>query len=449
MIHRLVVVASIAWLGCGRGLAPPSGASPLVPYSASVCQSFTVPDESGIVLASVQGEYGAKQDLAFVRADGSVFIGATFGADRAAARDYIYISDIEVVVQDEYILAHRGADGVVLFDRRGVVIQRAPSREEMLPALVERQMWSMVDELDGWNVRGLPSGGQVPVDRWTDAEGRVLGWLDPATLEVRALEVASGIDTSQLIWTGDAFSGVVVRDGVASLVRISSNETRFSTIPGYAGEPHLQIKETKGRWAHLWSYEADREWIADLSSGDVRAITKKPPPGFQRFEPDALPGTSRLTFDLAEDGGLFGTFRDASSAGRFHSPDGSNNWVRLADPVTQVRYVSGWSQTGTQIVVALEPGAATNSPVAPWEPSTPGAAPLLAGTSTQLARGGVTRLLPRGSSLLSRGVSRSGLCAGYEDSDVEGRKRLSVLDVGTGATTHVDQIGPWGAVWIE
>jgi hypothetical protein len=385
MNNRLaLLLASVVLAACGQvtddaseasppasGSMPPSGSSSAGPILDIDSPCDFSQSSSRVVLAATTGPYGGKQELYFVRANGETILARTFGGERAETRSYIYIGNVEINRRGDYLLATRGADGASVFDLAG--------------------------------------------NRLLDA-----ATIAAATtfLESRGVAIEEETPRITVETTGDGVPVAVIRRPQEPL-RVS--------VPDYRGEPYVRVESVRGDWALLSSYDADRTWRVNLATGDIAAMSKATPPGFQQFGAYQVAGP-RLYFTLDDDGGFLATLRDPYAGGVYHSPDGVTGWSRIGSAARDVKNVAAGAQAkGTYVIAAYTTGPDT----APWSVAPADYGPVVSGAFDELVRpsSGKSYHVPRG----AVSVSSDGRCAAYVGASSDGVEKVSILDVESGA----------------
>ncbi len=438
-----VVGVAVLLSGCGRGAPvwPPQVIEPPAPVTP-ICAALEAAP-SRVVLAGVTGEYGCVQQLRFVHADGTLSIAGSLGEKRAHPASCIYISDIEVSADGDYILAERLTDGAMLFDRSGVLLVQTESLETMRPVLLARKLWGLLDVANGYQVLGKPIRGRVPVEHYDSGSGHFRGWMNAVDLSVTAISPSVPLGSAEVTFVGDSFGAVVQANGSAQWLKMTPDETTLNPVPDYRGETYVNVKDRRDDWVVIGSYEANRSWRVRTSIGAVELLAPAVPASMTQFRYAASTPGSRLYLDLDDDGGFVDTFRNAYAAGMFHSPDGVRDWTLIGREVTGLQTLYGRGARGTYVVTSSTQ-VSSGEPIASWAAAPVSVPAPLTGSITQVVRPstGVSVQLPATAGVM---VSQRGVCVSH----FTGNADVAVTDMNTGLTQSVAGFNGSRLTWLE
>lgn len=360
----------------GSSATPPSSAATGAVDEEIASSCDFAQSSSRVVLAATVGPYGGKQEVYFVRANGTVVLGRTFGAERAESRGYIYIGDAKVTRHGEHLVATRDSDGASVFDLAGNSFFEGATAESATAFLLSR------------GVAVADDAPRITVE--TDADGTPVAVLRRPQEPIRV------------------------------------------RLPDYRGEPYVRVESVRGDWALVGSYDADRSWRVNLKTADIAPMSKATPPGFQQFGAYQVAG-ARLYFTLDDDGGFLATLRDPYAGSVYHSPDGATGWTRIGSAARDVRNVApGAQESGTYVIAGYTTGAET----APWAEPPAGYGPIVSGAFDELVRPSIGKryTIPHGAISLTK----NGRCAAWVGVSTNGVRKVSILDVGSGVLASPD-----------
>ncbi len=452
-MKRVLLVVCSTWLAACSRDALPLDEPPIGTDATGLIGCGTDPggDPQRVVLASVLGPYGAAQSLLFVRADGSNFVAATFGAERTAPGADIYIGDTEVLADRGFVLATRGTDGAVLFDPYGAAIDQGASRAELREALRARGLIALLDEVDGYRpIAAAAAGGAVPLVPTEGPADRFAWWDRVARRPTpRASAHPFFSPDGQVQWAAEAFV-YVGRDGDAPIVVAERADAAVAApLPGYDASlgRAFYFGEAAGAWILLHHYDADRTWRFNLRTGAIVEIEKRVPGDLPQFNPTET--GSRLLFGIDAGGGLLDTLRTPEAAALYRSDDGQTGWERVTSPVREISTLFGTSRGGTYWARASRSFYPTPTD-AQFDWSTSNQVGARRGPLDELVRrdsGVAYRFAPNEATILD--VRPDGSCAALRTPTFDNEGILELLEVTTGRRTRLGRvIREHDVVWL-